>query len=189
MRMQDNASAGDNSILGSGANNIVREKYYARDGSHKLFIGGEFSQWNGSTATPYFKVQRLQGNVDGPTITGVASQSNGSFTTGQTVTLEVTFSEAVTVTGAGTPYILLATNSSPLGQANYTGGSGTTTLTFDYVVGGGHINSDLEYSTEFALITDGNSITSTATSVPATIHLPIPGHTGSLGKNSNVDIN
>src|SRR5262249_24123223 len=67
-----------------------------------------------------------------PTVTNATStNANGAYGLGASIAITVNFSEAVTITG--TPQ--LALNSG--GTANYTGGSGTSTLTFTYIVGAG----------------------------------------------------
>ena len=65
-----------------------------------------------------------------PSVTGVAaSPSSGAELPGNTITLTLNLSEAVTV--AGTPTLTLNDG----GTATYTGGSGTNALTFSYTVG------------------------------------------------------
>ena len=65
-----------------------------------------------------------------PAVTGVAaSPSSGTEFPGNTVTLTLNMSEAVTVNG--TPTLTLNDG----GTATYTGGSGTNALTFSYTVG------------------------------------------------------
>ena len=66
---------------------------------------------------------------------------------GATIHVHVTFSKAVTVTG--TPK--LTSNTTPSRTANFAGGSGTSTLTFDYTVQAGDNAATLDYaSTERA---------------------------------------
>ena len=68
-----------------------------------------------------------------PTVTGVATTTaDGSYTIGQVVDFEVTFSQAVNVSG-GTPEFLV--NAGPGRKAVYNSGSGDTTLLFNYTVG------------------------------------------------------
>ena len=57
---------------------------------------------------------------------------------GAVVTLTANLSQAVTVSG-GTPTLLLNDG----GTATYTGGSGTTALTFSYTVAAGQNTADL----------------------------------------------
>jgi len=74
-----------------------------------------------------------------PTVTAVAYPvGDGTLMAGETVILTVNFSENVTVTGAPT----LSLDSG--GTATFSGGSGTSALTFSYTVAGGENTSDLE---------------------------------------------
>ena len=109
------------------------------------------------------------------TVTDVsASTANGTYGTGAPISIQVTFSAAVTVTG--TPQ--LALNSG--GTANYASGSGTNVLSLAYTVGAGHSAADLDYSSTSAL---------TGTITDASLTLPAPGTAGSLGANKNIVIN
>jgi hypothetical protein len=68
-----------------------------------------------------------------PTVTGVTtSPTSGDFGLGKIITLKVSFTETVSVSG-GIPSLLLNDG----GTATYTSGSGTNTLTFTYTVGAG----------------------------------------------------
>jgi hypothetical protein len=66
-----------------------------------------------------------------PTISGVTGPSAGTYKIGDHLNFTATFSEAVTVTG--TPNIALTIGSSTVNAA-YSGGSGTTALTFQYTI-------------------------------------------------------
>jgi hypothetical protein len=89
-----------------------------------------------------------------PTGTGITN-GTGNLSTGQVVTLTVNFSEAVTVsTAGGSPTLALNDG----GTATYTGGSGTSALTFGYTVATGQNTPDLAISAfnlNGAAITDG----------------------------------
>jgi hypothetical protein len=106
------------------------------------------------------------------TVTNVtSSNADGSYGVNKTITIGVTFSGPVTVTGTPT----LALNSG--GTASYSGGTGTNTLTFSYTVAAGENSAHLDYSSSSALsgtIKDGNG--NFASNV-----LPAPGTGGSLG--------
>jgi hypothetical protein len=116
------------------------------------------------------------------TVSDVTSTTtNGTYGTGAVIPILVTFSGPVTVTG--TPS--LALNSG--GTATYSGGSGTSTLTFTYTVSAGQQSSDLDYTTTAALTLNGGTITG-AGSLAATLTLPAVGGTGSLGANKNIVI-
>ena len=74
-----------------------------------------------------------------PTVSSViADPGSGDFGVGSTVTLTVNFSEAVSVNG-GTPTLALSGG----GSASFVNGSGTSALTFSYVVGAGQNTADL----------------------------------------------
>jgi hypothetical protein len=84
------------------------------------------------------------------TVTSVSSTAaNGSYRVGQTVPVTVTFTEPVFVVG-GTPQITLETGAVDT-VANYVSGSGTTTLTFDYVIALADGSIDLDYQSTSAL--------------------------------------
>ncbi len=117
-----------------------------------------------------------------PTISSVNSTTaNGTYKPADVVSIVVTFSEAVVVTG--TPK--LALNSG--GSASYTSGSSTTALTFSYTVASGETSADLDYSSATALTLNGGTIADAGTN-PATRTLPTPGATGSLGANKDIVI-
>ena len=69
---------------------------------------------------------------------GIDGAGNGDLNAGHVVTLTVSMSEVVTVAG-GVPTLSLSNG----GTASYTGGSGSTALTFSYTVGAGDDITDL----------------------------------------------
>ena len=85
----------------------------------------------------------LQIDTKAPTISSIIASGtgitngNGDLDAGNTVKLTVNFSENVTVTG--TPVLKLNDG----GTASYTGGSGTSALTFAYLVAAGDNTPDL----------------------------------------------
>jgi len=118
-----------------------------------------------------------------PTVTNVSSTTaNGTYGTGSVIIVTVTFSSTVVVTG--TP--LLALNSG--GTASYASGSGTSTLTFVYTVAAGQNSPRLDYTSTTALTLNGGTITDIGND-PASLTLPSPGATGSLGANKSIVIN
>jgi len=127
--------------------------------------------------------------VDGssPSISSIsASTADGAYGSGQTITLTVDFSTAVTVdTTGGTPTLALDGG----GTATYTGGSGTNTLTFSYTVGAGQNSADLDYSSTSALALNGATIIDAGGAhQPAVLTLATPGTAGSLGANKDIVI-
>src|SRR5262249_19813707 len=72
-------------------------------------------------------------NIASPTLTSVLeTPSNGDLNAGKTVIFNLNLSNAVTVAG-GVPTLTLNDG----GTATYTGGSGTSALTFSYTVASG----------------------------------------------------
>jgi hypothetical protein len=110
-----------------------------------------------------------------------SSNANGVYKAGASILIQVSFSGVVNV--IGTP--LLSLNSG--GTANYTSGSGTSTLTFTYLVGAGQNSPDLDYTSTSALTLNGGTINDIFSN-PATLTLPAPGAAGSLGANKNIVI-
>jgi len=120
--------------------------------------------------------------IDGvaPTVSGVTSSTaNGTYKAGEVVSIQVDFSEAVTVTG--TPQLALETGATDR-AVNYASGSGTSTLTFDYTVQAGDTSADLDYVSTTALALNGGTIKDAAGNT-ATLTLPVPGAANSLGAN------
>ena len=116
------------------------------------------------------------------TITTVSSTTaDGTYTVGDTVEIQVTFDEAVTVTE--TPTLALNVG----GVANYESGSGSTALTFRYAPILGHQTSSLDYTSTSALGLNGGTITTTE-DAPADLTLPSPGTTGSLSFGRSIAI-
>ena len=123
-----------------------------------------------------------------PTVTNVTSTSNSGclFNTGLTycnagdvIQIQITFSEAVDVTG--TPQ--LALNSG--GAASYVSGSGSATLTFETTVAAGQNSSGLDYTSASALTLNSGTIQDAAANA-ATLTLASPGAAGSLGANTSL---
>ncbi|WP_035973166.1 alkaline phosphatase family protein [Bradyrhizobium sp. WSM3983] len=116
---------------------------------------------NLSGATNYNPAGTLQIDTTAPTIASIVAtgtgitNGSGNVSTGQVVTLTVNLSEAVTVnTSGGMPTLALNDG----GTATYSGGSGSTALTFSYTVAAGQTTSDLAISSfnlNGAVVSDG----------------------------------
>ena len=76
--------------------------------------------------------------VNTAAVTGVTASADGTYKTGDVLTLSVAFNQEVTVGGAGTPQIELLIGGETKNAA-YTTGTGSSTLIFTYV-----IEADLE---------------------------------------------
>ena len=115
-----------------------------------------------------------------PTVTNVSStKANGTYPSGTSIPITITFSENVTVTGSPT----LALNSG--GTATYSSGSGTSTLTFAYTTAGGENSADLDYTATNSLALAGGTIKDAATN-NATLTLPAVGGASSIGGQKNI---
>ncbi|MCJ1886616.1 DUF4347 domain-containing protein [Pseudomonas sp. LA21] len=118
-----------------------------------------------------------------PSITGVAGASpDGTYKVGDTVHITVTFDQAVTVSG-GVPTLLLETGAIDR-SAIYVSGSGSSTLTFAYVVQAGDYSADLDYIGTNALSLNGATIDSVSLGNPAFNTLPLSGAADSLSANA-----
>ena len=126
----------------------------------------------------------LQIDTTAATVSSVsASNANGTYKAGDTIHVQITFSEAATVTGP--PKLTL--NTAPAQTATYASGSGTPTLTFDYTVQAGDTSADLDYATVASLALNGGTIRDAAGN-DATLTLPAVGGASSLGGQKNIVI-
>ena len=125
------------------------------------------------------------------TVTSVTSTlTNGSYGVGRTVPITVTFNKILTVTG--TPKITL--NTTPSQTANYvsstttgTNYTGTTTMTFNYVVVSGDVSTTLDYASTSALALNGGTILDWKNNA-ATLTLVAPNATGSISAAKSIAI-
>ena len=132
---------------------------------------------------PSFTTQAVS-NLVIAKVTGVTSSTaDGPYTPGASISIQVTFSGAVTVTGA--PTLLLETGSNDR-LAAYASGSGTTSLTFTYTVQSGDSSADLDYNSTTALALNSGTISNA--NGAATLTLPTPGGANSLGANKAIVI-
>ncbi|SVC69770.1 uncharacterized protein METZ01_LOCUS322624, partial [marine metagenome] len=120
-----------------------------------------------------------------PTVSSVTSSTtDGTYKLGDVVTITVTFTEAVTVTG--TPQLTLETGSTDA-VVDYTSGSGSATLTFSYTVASGNASSDLDYASTSALALNSGTIVD-ADGSSAVLTLATTGAANSLGANKGLVI-
>ncbi|MFL3024806.1 MAG: beta strand repeat-containing protein, partial [Candidatus Neomarinimicrobiota bacterium] len=126
----------------------------------------------------------IDGNV--PTVSSVSStKSDGLYpTVGETIPITVTFSQLVNVTG--TPQLTLETGSTDA-VLDYSSGTGTSTLIFNYVIAQEHITSDLDYTSSNALALNSGTINDASGNV-STLTLATPGEPNSLGANKAIII-
>jgi fibronectin-binding autotransporter adhesin len=117
------------------------------------------------------------------TVTSISSStSNGTKVTGDTISIQVGFSKVVTVTG--TPTLTLETGTTDA-VVNYSSGSGTNTLTFNYTITSSHTAERLEVQSITALALSGGTIND-ALNIPATLTIPTA---TALGANEYFRVN
>ncbi|KZR87532.1 Ig-like domain-containing protein [Synechococcus sp. MIT S9508] len=147
------------------------------DGSF-VAIGARGNDGNGSNSG-HVRVFSLR-----PTVQSVSSSTaDGTYKAGDVITINVVFSEAVTVTTTGgTPQLTLETGSTDQ-NASYSSGSGTTTLAFSYTVQAGDTASDLNYKATSSLALNGGTIKEAAGN-NATLTLPSLAGSDSLAGSS-----
>ena len=109
--------------------------------------------------------------------------ADGIYTYGQQLDILVQMSGVVVVTGL--PYIQLDLQSE--GKAFYTGGSGTSLLSFSYIITTNDNTMDLTYKDQYSFELDGGSIVSIVDSTMNAVQtLPMNGEVGSLLYNKNI---
>ncbi len=113
-----------------------------------------------------------------------STTADGTYTTGQTIAVTVTFEESVIV--VGTPQLQLETGATDR-QATYSSGSGSNILTFNYLIQSGDASSHLDYVSNNSLTLNGGTIKDTNNN-DADLTLAVPGAAGSLGANKNIVI-
>ncbi|MBW4532174.1 MAG: VCBS repeat-containing protein [Aphanothece saxicola GSE-SYN-MK-01-06B] len=113
-----------------------------------------------------------------------STNANGTYTVGDIITLTVTFSEIVDVTGS--PQLQLETGTTDR-FATFTGGSGTNTLTFSYTVQSGDSSPDLDALSASALTLNGGTIQDVDGN-NAILTLAAPGSPASLAAKKNLVI-
>lgn len=113
------------------------------------------------------------------TVTGVSSTTAaGTYGVGTVIPITVTFSGKVCVTATPQPQLTLNDGA----VVNYTGGSGSSTLTFTYTVAAGQNAADLDYASTAALaVPNGGSIKDQAGNA-AVLTLPATGTDGLVTK-------
>ncbi len=155
--------------FGSGWTNIDEVRFTIADGKYLTVMLDELN---------FAEV-----DVTSPTVTSVsASTANGTYKTGDSISIQVNFDENVTVTG--TPQLTLETGTSDR-TVNYSSGSGTSTLTFNYTVQAGDTSLDLDYVATNSLTLNGGDIED-ASANNATLTLASPGAANSLGANKSI---
>lgn len=151
---------------------------------HLLIDDGAFVDLAGNRYTGILSSTTLvftSSNASAATITGVTGL-DGRYKPGDTISISVQFNKSVVVTG--TPRLTLETGVTDT-TVNYSSGSGSDTLVFIYTVNAGQTASDLDYVSTSALALNAGTIQDAST-VDASLLLPVPGQSGSLGANNAI---
>ena len=126
--------------------------------------------------------------VSAPRVDNITSSTaNGSYKSASAVSIQVRFSEPVTVTG--TPRLSL--NSDATAVASYASGSGTNTLTFTYTVGAADSTATVtgKKLNVNSVELNGGTIVATTGGLAATLTpIPASGVAGSLNVNKSIVI-
>ncbi|UWU74072.1 Ig-like domain-containing protein [Bradyrhizobium huanghuaihaiense] len=109
-----------------------------------------------------YKVDTAAPTVSGEAITSATGAQNGTLNAGDVVSVTVSFSESVTVTG--TPQLALNIGGTPV-QASYASGSGSTQLVFTYTIQAGQNDANGISIDTNALSLNGGTITDAAGNV------------------------
>jgi hypothetical protein len=127
-----------------------------------------------------------------PVVTNVTSPiADGTYTTTATIPVTVSFSKPVFYSGPReTPSTLQVTSATAptASYATYASGSGTDTLTYNYVPTVGQSSTDLNYNATTSLITGTNGYIRDAAGNGATLTLPATTATNALAGNKNIAI-
>ncbi|MBK7003044.1 MAG: DUF4347 domain-containing protein [Rhodoferax sp.] len=154
--------------------------------AYDIYVVGQDDEGTPNLMTSPTKVDVTTAAPPAPTVTGVTSSTaNGSYNAGDVISIQVTFSESVTV--SGTPQLTLETGATDR-TINYASGSPGTTLTFSYTVQAGDTSADLDYTSTTALALNSGSIVATTGGATAILTLASPGAANSLGDNKAIVI-
>jgi len=147
------------------------------DGIYHYLVTGVLASWTATSVSS----NNVTTDTTAPTVTAVSSPlADASYKAGQLIPVTVTFSEPVTVTGI--PQLTLSTGTPATTAVNYSTGSGTSVLTFNYTAAAANTSPDLDYAATTSLALNAGTMQDLATNT-ATLTLASPAASGSLGAN------
>jgi hypothetical protein len=121
-----------------------------------------------------------------PIVTSVTSTTaNGTFKTGDTISIQINLSENVTVTG--NPVLNLETGSND-SSAAFASGTGTNVLNFSYTVGTVDLAADLDYKKPNTITLSAATIRDAGGNDLDLNSFPNPGVTNSLAASKNLKV-
>jgi hypothetical protein len=124
-----------------------------------------------------------------PIVLSVSSDNSSTgYTVGSNISIKVTFNEPVFVDNStGNPRIELETGSTDDNATYISTSDNGSVLYFIYTVGDGDTSADLDYKSTSSLSANSGTIRDNSSN-NATLTLPSPGTTGSLGANKAIVI-
>ena len=174
------------------ANLIATTSFYSSNQNAGVSIaeqslpGGSQVLWTSFDGMTPYDVLTQSGSAAPATVLDVTSTtSSGTFTTGNVIAIKIRWDQPVSVLGV--PQLSLETGTVDR-QANYISGSGTDSLTFQYVVQAGDISSDLDYVNTASLSFNAGFISGSSSGRPVNTTLPTPGAAASLGGFASIVI-
>ncbi|MBM3229357.1 DUF4198 domain-containing protein [Candidatus Parvarchaeota archaeon] len=177
--------SGATGSLDIGADNGTGTQFGGRTGDAVTFKVNNIDATANASATFQNGSTTFLTLVVGPRVINVTSPNSSiSYTTGANLTIILTFSEAVNLTGLPRLELELGTTDR---NATYLSGNNSATLNFTYTVQAGDTASDLTYVNANALTNTG-LIYSSSSGVNSSLVLPSPSSAGSLAANSNIVI-
>ncbi|MBD2704856.1 hypothetical protein IC229_29765 [Spirosoma sp. BT702] len=126
-------------VTGSGSTRNVAVNTGTGSGTIRLDMANTSGVAPTVTNVPFTTGTTVTIDKTGPAVSSVTIPANNTYRTGQDLTFTVQFNDNVNVTGL--PYLTLTIGSTNV-QAFYTGGSGTSALTFKYTVLAGQQDND-----------------------------------------------
>jgi hypothetical protein len=156
-----------------------------QEGTHSLTATSTDTAGNASADSSALSVEV---DTTSQTVSAVgATTADGTYGVGDAVDVTVALDGAVTVdTSGGTPALVLDMDQTDR-SATYSGGTGTTTLTFSYTIQTGDNTTDLAYTSTSAVVLNSGTIQDTAGN-DADMTLPTPGATSSLSQTKAIVI-
>ena len=178
-------------VSGNGTSSIVIQQSDVLDSNTSYYIeldsgalrngaGVDFAGISGNSTLNF-----TTATVTPATVTNVTSATpNGTYRAGATIEIQVAFDAVVNVTGM--PQLLVDLNGTDR-YANYVSGTGSTTITLEYVVASGDETSDLGYVSTNSLTLNGGTIRNNLYA-NSNLTLAAPGASNSLRNNKAIAI-
>ena len=168
VRLKSTTNTGEDTSIGL-SDWSIKNKFYWKSGSTWMIKSG--------TNEALRIIVNGYERAAAPTVLTVSKVSaDGTYNLGETISLNVVFNAAVTVTG--TPQLALEIGADTTPRADYASGSGTQTLQFDYEVVAGDEDTDGIGVPEDALTLNGGTISAGGT--PANVTLGSASFSGIL---------